>query len=49
MEDTIDEGTGLGAVVGQTAPLALLSDLKMLKSSLSMIQQQGNINSEKMF
>jgi hypothetical protein len=49
MEETIDEGTERATVVEQTAPLAQVSDLKMLKSSLSMIQQQGNINSEKMF
>ena len=37
------------AVVGQSAPLAKVQDLKMLRSSLSMIQQQGNIDAEKMF
>jgi hypothetical protein len=42
-------GAELVAVVGQTAPLAKVQDLKMLRSSLSMIQQQGNINSERMF
>jgi hypothetical protein len=41
-------GAELVAVVGQTAPLAKVQDLKMVRSSLSM-KQQGNINSERMF
>jgi hypothetical protein len=49
MSETIDEGAELVAVVRQTAPLAKVQDLKMLRSSLSMIQQQGNIDAEKMF
>jgi len=49
MSETDVEGAELVAVVGQIAPLAKVQDLKMLRSSLSMIQQQGNINSERMF
>ena len=49
MDETDVERAELVAVVGQTAPLAKVQDLKMLRSSLSMVQQQGNINANKMF
>jgi hypothetical protein len=48
MSETMQGGGELVAVVEQTAPIAQIHDLKMLKSSLSMIQQQGHINAEKM-
>jgi hypothetical protein len=49
MSETDVEGAELAMVVGQTAPLAKVQDLKMLRSSLPMIQQQGNINADEMF
>ena len=48
MGEVIDEGTELAAMVEQTAPKATVPDLMLLRSSLIIIQQQGNISADKM-